>query len=150
LFKQFSRTVNCVVLNACYSKTQAKAIAEHIAYVVGMNRDIGDGAAIAFAIGFYQAIGGGRSVEDAYHLGCVQIALQGIPEELTPVLIKKSPSSERSAGRKVGVKKRSPRKYGTKTPAATKSKRQDSQGFEDGCQKDRIGEKSNEGATASA
>jgi hypothetical protein len=89
LFEHFSSQVNCVLLNACYSEIQAKAIAEHIEYVVGMNQAIGDKAAIAFAIGFYQALGAGKLIEDAYKLGCVQIRLQGIPEHLTPVLIKK-------------------------------------------------------------
>jgi hypothetical protein len=88
LFEQFSSQVNCVVLNACYSEIQAKAISEHIKYVIGMNQAIGDKAAIAFAIGFYQALGGGRSIEGAYELGCIQIQLQNIPEHLTPVLIK--------------------------------------------------------------
>lgn len=89
LFEQFTSQVNCVLLNACYSEIQAKAIAEHIEYVIGMNKAIGDEAAIAFAIGFYQALGAGRTVEEAYKLGCVQIRLQSIPEHLTPVLIKK-------------------------------------------------------------
>jgi hypothetical protein len=88
LFEVFSGQVNCVVLNACYSEIQAKAISKHIKYVIGMNQEIGDKAAIAFAIGFYQALGGGRNVEHAYKLGCVQIQLHGIPEHLTPVLIK--------------------------------------------------------------
>lgn len=88
LFEQFVKQVNCVLLNACYSEIQAKAIAKYIEYVIGMNQAIGDKAAIAFAIGFYQALGAGRTIEDAYKLGCVQIRLQGIPEHLTPVLIK--------------------------------------------------------------
>jgi hypothetical protein len=89
LFEQFANQVNCVLLNACYSETQAKAIAEHINCVIGMNKAIGDKAAIAFALGFYQALGAERTIEEAYKLGCVQIRLQGIPEHLTPVLIKK-------------------------------------------------------------
>jgi hypothetical protein len=88
LFEQFAKQVKCVLLNACYSDIQAKAIGKHIKYVIGMNQAIGDKAAIAFAIGFYQALGAGRTIEDAYKLGCVQIRLQGIPEHLTPVLIK--------------------------------------------------------------
>ena len=92
LFEQFSGQVDCVILNACYSEIQAKAIAKHIKYVIGMNQAIGDKAAIDFAIGFYQALGGGRSIEDAYKLGRVQIQLQGIPGHLTPVLIKKDQS----------------------------------------------------------
>ncbi len=89
LFEMFADQVNCVLLNGCYSKIQAEAIAKHIGYVIGMNQAIGDKGAIAFAIGFYQALGGGRTIEEAYKLGCIQIRLQGIPEHLTPVLVKK-------------------------------------------------------------
>lgn len=92
LFGQFSRHVNCVVLNACYSENQAKAIAKHIRYVIGMNKAIGDKAAIAFSIGFYQALGAGRTIDVAYQLGCIQIRLQGIAEHLTPVLFHGSSS----------------------------------------------------------
>ncbi|MCY7282890.1 MAG: CHAT domain-containing protein, partial [Cyanobacteria bacterium CAN_BIN43] len=56
-------SVQCVLLNACYSEMQAVAIAQHIQYVIGMNKDIGDRAAIQFAVGFYDGIGDGRSVE---------------------------------------------------------------------------------------
>ncbi len=89
LFEQFAGTVNCAVLNACYTVSQANAIARHIDYVIGMDHAIGDKAAIAFAIGFYQALGAGRDIEQSYKLGCVQIGLQNIPENLTPVLIEK-------------------------------------------------------------
>lgn len=89
LFEHFSHQVSYVLLNACFSEKQAKSIAKHIPYVIGMNREIGDKAAIAFAVGFYQAIGANQSIEDAYKLGCVQIRLQGIPEHETPVLIRK-------------------------------------------------------------
>lgn len=89
LFEQFVYQVNCVLLSACYSEIQAKAIAAHIDYVIGMNQAISDEAAIAFTIGFYQALGAGRSIEEAYKLGCVLIRLANIPEHLTPVLVKK-------------------------------------------------------------
>ena len=46
LFNLFSTRLECVVLSACYSEFQAEAIARHINYVVGMNRAIGDRAAI--------------------------------------------------------------------------------------------------------
>lgn len=86
LFKRFAtRGLECVVLNACYSEIQANAIAQHIDYVVGMNSKIADDAAIKFAVGFYDELGAGWSYEDAYNGGCDAIALQGIPEEHTPV-----------------------------------------------------------------
>ncbi|MBD2359567.1 CHAT domain-containing protein [Tolypothrix sp. FACHB-123] len=89
LFELFSTTIECVVLNACYSEVQASAIAKHIPYVIGMNKEIGDKAAVKFATGFYNALGAGEGVEFAYKLGCSVIQLDGIPEHLTPVLIKK-------------------------------------------------------------
>ncbi len=89
LFELVAEQVSCVVLNACYSEIQAKAIAEHIPFVLGMNQAIGDKAAIAFAVGFYKALGAGRSFEDAYKFGRVEIQLESIPEHLTPVLFVK-------------------------------------------------------------
>jgi len=88
LFEQFAMQVKCVILNACYSEAQAQAISKHVEYVIGMSAAIGDRAAIAFAVGFYQAIGAGRSINEAYKLGCVQIRLENISEHLTPVIVK--------------------------------------------------------------
>ncbi len=44
---------------------------------------------IEFAIGFYTALGAGKSIEFSYQIGCSAIRLAGIPEHLTPVLKKK-------------------------------------------------------------
>ncbi|MGP1385368.1 MAG: CHAT domain-containing protein [Thainema sp.] len=90
LFALFSDQIECVVLNACYSAVQAKAIAQHIPYVVGMKRAISDKAAIEFAVAFYDALLAAREVEFAYRLGCSAIQMAGIPEYLTPILEQKS------------------------------------------------------------
>jgi hypothetical protein len=76
LFELFTEQIECVLLNACYSETQADAIVQHINYVVGMSQEIRDDAAIAFATGFYQALGYGRSVEQSYKFGRIAIQLQ--------------------------------------------------------------------------
>ncbi|MEG3917977.1 NACHT domain-containing protein [Microcoleus sp. T3_A4] len=76
LFKNFAGTIECVLLNACYSEVQANAITEHINYVIGMNQAIQDKAAIDFTRGFYQAMGNGESIEQSYKLGCNEIELQ--------------------------------------------------------------------------
>lgn len=89
LFELVSQQVKCVVLNACHSEIQAKAIADYIPYVIGMNQAIGDTAAIAFSVGFYRALGAGRTFETAYKFACVEIQLEGIPEHLTPVIYTK-------------------------------------------------------------
>ena len=86
LFEIVKEQVNCVVLNACYSEPQAEAISKHIPYVIGMNQAISDDAAIAFSVGFYIALGAGKSFQVAYKTGCLQIQLRNIPEHLTPVL----------------------------------------------------------------
>lgn len=89
LFQHFKNTVNCVILNACFVEAQASAIAKHIEFVIGMNQPISDKAAIAFTIGFYQALGAGRNIEDAFELGCVQIKLQGFAEDSAPILMRR-------------------------------------------------------------
>ena len=79
--------VQCVLMNACYSEVQANAIAEHIPFVIGMNKAVGDKAAREFAVGFYDALGAGREIPIAYEFGKVSISMAGIPEHLTPQLV---------------------------------------------------------------
>ncbi len=90
LFSLFAKQVQCVVLNACFAETQARAIAEHISYVVGMRQSIDDAAAIAFAGGFYKGVAAGRSIPDAFRLGVVELQLLNIADSVTPVLIRGS------------------------------------------------------------
>lgn len=89
LFEQFNEDVNCIVLSACYSEVQADALSQHIDYIIGMNSSISDTAAILFATGFYRGLGGGRSIEDAYKLGCVEMRLYGNQEYEPPILTKR-------------------------------------------------------------
>jgi tetratricopeptide (TPR) repeat protein len=87
LFGLLQDNIRCVVLNACYSEGQAKAIAEQIEVVVGMSDAIGDEAARKFAASFYRALASGRTVQNAFDLGCNEIDLSGIPEATTPRLL---------------------------------------------------------------
>jgi hypothetical protein len=87
LFDLFSDRLECVVLNACYSEFQAEAIRQKIRYVIGMDRAIGDQAAIEFAVGFYAAIAANESYKFAFKLGCNAIHLAGINEKGTPKLL---------------------------------------------------------------
>lgn len=89
LFKRFKRQLDCVVLNACYSEVQAIAIHQHINYVIGMKDGIEDASAVKFSVGFYDALGGGESIESAYELGCNAIQLDGLAGHLIPTLKKK-------------------------------------------------------------
>ena len=86
LFKLFPN-IECALLNACYSAVQAKAIADYIPYVIGMQQAIGNKAAIEFAVAFYDALATGQTIEFAYKLGCVAIQMAGIPQHSIPILI---------------------------------------------------------------
>lgn len=87
LFSQFGDDIHCVVLNACYSRTQAEAIAEHVDCVIGMDDTITDKAAIVFSSAFYQALGYGRDIQSAFDLACNQIQIKGLGEHKIPQLL---------------------------------------------------------------
>ncbi len=87
LFATLKDNIRCVVLNACYSKKQAQAIAKHIDCVIGMSTRISDPAGRNFAIAFYRALGFGKNVQTAFDLGCVQIDMQSLNEQDTPRLL---------------------------------------------------------------
>ena len=87
LFTILKDNLRCVVLNACYSEVQARAIVEHIECVVGMSRAVTDAAAIDFAAAFYLGLGFGRSVQTAFDLGRNRIDPAGLNETDTPHLL---------------------------------------------------------------
>ncbi|BAZ67297.1 MAG: caspase family protein [Pelatocladus maniniholoensis HA4357-MV3] len=88
LFKPYARYVKCVLINASYSEVHALALAQYIDYVIGMIQPISDQTAIAFSSGFYRALAYQSSVENAFELGCSEIAdkLPGTQEHLIPKL----------------------------------------------------------------
>ncbi len=90
LFELCSDRVKCVVLNACYSQTQADAIAKHVDYVVGTEKAIGDEAAMKFAFGFYDGLGSDHNFEDAYKQACVAIELANLPYDQTPIFVNRN------------------------------------------------------------
>lgn len=87
LFKTLRDNIRVVMLNACHSSIQAEAIASVIDCTIGMNKAVGDSAAIVFAASFYRAVGFGRSVQEAFDIGRTALLLEGIPEENTPELM---------------------------------------------------------------
>ncbi|MGD1900297.1 MAG: TIR domain-containing protein [Phormidesmis sp.] len=90
LFKLFSQKVNieCVLLNGCYSATQAQDIIKYLPYVVGIKQSVESQAAIEFSVSFYDALGSGSSVEFAFEAGKVAMAMHGSDEENLPILCK--------------------------------------------------------------
>ncbi|MBX7259397.1 MAG: AAA family ATPase [Candidatus Hydrogenedentes bacterium] len=87
MFRLYKQHVKCVVLNACETEVQAQAIAREVGCVVAMSASIPDNSAITFAATFYQALGYGRNVKDAFEAGRLQIELTGLSAELVPRLV---------------------------------------------------------------
>ena len=88
LFATLKDNVRLVVLNACYSDEQAKAIVKEIDFVVGMADSIGDDGARAFAAALYQGLAYGKSVQIAFDLGRNELQLLGLTDdEDVPVLL---------------------------------------------------------------
>lgn len=87
LFRILRHGLRCVVLNACYTDDQARAIAAHVPFVVGMAGGILDDAAIRFAAGFYLGVAHGQSVGAAFQLGRNRLRLRAHPDADLPRLI---------------------------------------------------------------
>ena len=79
--------VKCVVLNSCYSDTQAEAIKAHIPHVIGMSNAIDNASARMFSVGFYEALGLGESYEEAFDTGTLAIDMASLPGADIPVLL---------------------------------------------------------------
>jgi hypothetical protein len=86
LFHLFSDSLKCVVLNACYSDIQAKAICNEISCVVGMKSTIDDESAIKFAVSFYDAIFAQCSISMAFKMGCNALDLSNLRDSDVPAL----------------------------------------------------------------
>jgi hypothetical protein len=75
VFRLYNKHVRVVVLNACLTQTQAAALTEVIDYAIGIDRIIGDTAAINFAGAFYLALSYGHNVKEAFDSAVVQLDL---------------------------------------------------------------------------
>jgi hypothetical protein len=87
ILRQDGIGVKCVVLNACWSEHQAKALQDVVDCVVGMAASMNDDSAIQFANGFYIGIAEGRSIQGAFDLGRNRIEIYRLDNVHTPQLI---------------------------------------------------------------
>jgi eukaryotic-like serine/threonine-protein kinase len=88
LLKEFP-SIQCVLLNACYSKDQGHIISLGVPFTIAMDKAISDDASQSFTRGFYDALGAGKDYPFAYRMGCQAISLDGYAEESTPVLLER-------------------------------------------------------------
>lgn len=79
IFRLYNSHIRLVMLNACFTKTQARALTEVIDYAIGISKAIGDRAGVMFAAALDRALGFGRSVVEAYELAKAELRLIRMP-----------------------------------------------------------------------
>lgn len=79
VFTLYNQHVRLVLLNACFTKAQARFISEVVNYSIGTSKAIGDKVAVAFAGAFYRALGYGKSVKEAFESARAELALTKMP-----------------------------------------------------------------------
>jgi hypothetical protein len=87
LLGHFTQNLRCVVLNACFSETQAATIAETVDCVIGIEDEITDMDAVTFAAAFYRSLGYGKSVKSALELAQSELEILNRPLPLQAQLI---------------------------------------------------------------
>jgi hypothetical protein len=76
LFQEAADYVAGVIIGACDSEALAKAVCEHIDYVIAVDGRLASSVAIAFSTGFYQAFAAGNPIEKSFRYGCRLIRLE--------------------------------------------------------------------------
>jgi hypothetical protein len=69
LFAFFTNTIECAIFTAGYCKQQAEAVNTAIKYVIAMPDEILEQKTIEFVLGFYDALGAGKTIEQAFNFG---------------------------------------------------------------------------------
>ena len=87
LLQEYETSLQCVILNACYSSTQGSLLAQHVPFTIMMDGPLTDTVAIKFSEGFYDAIGAGKSIEMAFRQGQLRVKFDA-PDARLPVLLK--------------------------------------------------------------
>ncbi len=87
LFADHSPPIRCVILNSCYSLNQGILTALGVPYTIASERPLADEAAIEFTRGFYDGIGVGRDIEEAYEEGLRRCQLKGFDPRRLPSLL---------------------------------------------------------------
>jgi hypothetical protein len=85
LFRTLKDNIRIIVFNACYTNSQAAALAEIVDYAIGINESVEADAAVTFSTSFYQALAFGRTVKEAFDLAVNQLMLEKAEEYQQPV-----------------------------------------------------------------
>ncbi len=74
-------SIECVIMNACFSDSIAAQLAPHVKAVVGCKVSIGDDAAVIFTKAFYRALAHDLTYRRAFDLALNELELSNMPSE---------------------------------------------------------------------
>lgn len=100
LFSQFKGKIKTVILNACYSESQALTISKYDIYVVGMNDQINDQVALNFSLAFYFAVWAGHDSKVAFNTAIASLLANNRSSAGIPVLWYKGKQVVNAKGKK--------------------------------------------------
>ena len=86
IFKVLENKTTIVVLNCCFSASSAEEISKTVDCVIGMDKEINDEPAIAFASGFYRALASKKDLKASFEWAVNQYLLEGGLNEDIPQL----------------------------------------------------------------
>jgi tetratricopeptide (TPR) repeat protein len=91
------KSLECVVLNGCYSASQAQEIIQYVEFVISINHALSEAEAIGFLEEFYFQIFSGKNVKSAYTFGCNWIKRRSSQDihELLPKLLSRKEEEKR-------------------------------------------------------
>ena len=97
-FHLYSESIDCIILNGCYSEEQAREIAQHVKCVIGINRNLKHKKIIEFLSEFYYQLNLDNTItiQTSYHIS--RNRLERIdPEDiqLLPTLLEKEDEEKR-------------------------------------------------------
>jgi hypothetical protein len=87
ILRNLKSNIRLVFLNVCHSKDYAEVISHAVDFVVGMDGDVKDKEARAFAASFYQTLAFGRSVSEAFEMAKEHLRMRGLAGDDVPVLM---------------------------------------------------------------
>jgi hypothetical protein len=113
MFRLYRNHLRLVILNACFTKDQARSLSKIIDYSVGTGRRIGDKGSVAFAGAFYRALGFGKNIKQSFESAKAELALSNVPRTKGIELFVRSGISQTSRPQTRGTRKREHKRKGS-------------------------------------
>lgn len=76
-----AKTIDCVILNACYSDSLSVALKPHVSAIIGCSSGIDDDAAVVFSSAFYRTLANGKSYKDSFEWAINELEIRGMNAE---------------------------------------------------------------------